>query len=147
MELFWTWSHILEKNRKFNCKFMHSQFCSLWQVCTDCKVFRLWTQSGIVKENSQSTLQKYLPFSIIFSENASRKCLHNGTWESITDYTECSLQLLDVSTDDSNDISLVIYAVGKFKFHCFKCFVDNKFPRLCSVFLGIVLCTQHLLII
>ena len=44
-----------------------------------CKVFPLWTQPGIVKENSQSTPQKYLPFSMIFAENTSRKCLHDGT--------------------------------------------------------------------
>ena len=46
------------------------------------------------------------------AENASRQCLMNGTWDNITDYKECSKHDIDVSTD----ISLIIYAVGKFEF-------------------------------
>jgi hypothetical protein len=50
--------------------------------------------------------------NICLAENASRQCLMNGTWDNITDYKECSKHDIDVSTD----ISLIIYAVGKFEF-------------------------------
>ena len=50
--------------------------------------------------------------NIWIAENASRQCLMNGTWDNITDYKECSKHDIDVSTD----ISLIIYAVGKFEF-------------------------------
>eukprot|EP00091_Calanus_sinicus_P016415 TRINITY_DN35755_c0_g1_i1.p1 TRINITY_DN35755_c0_g1~~TRINITY_DN35755_c0_g1_i1.p1 ORF type:complete len:120 (+),score=13.48 TRINITY_DN35755_c0_g1_i1:168-527(+) len=40
--------------------------------------------------------------------NASRQCLGNGSWDTLTDYTECSQLVLE----DSSNISLLIYAVG-----------------------------------
>ena len=52
---------------------------------------------------------------LFITVNASRQCLLNGTWAHFTDYQECSKHFLDVSID----ISLIIYAIGKFDFEAF----------------------------
>ena len=44
------------------------------------------------------------------NRNASRQCLGNGSWDTFTDYTECSHYLVQ----DSSNISLLIYAVGEY---------------------------------
>ena len=77
---------------------------------------------------------------IFFTVNASRQCLLNGTWAHFTDYQECSKHFMDVSTD----ISLIIYAVGKF--HC-EATIQNiynwSFLRICSLILGTLPCIDH----
>ena len=47
--------------------------------------------------------------------NASRQCKANGSWDIITDHTECS----KVLWEDSADISLIIYAAGEFSYHLY----------------------------
>ena len=53
------------------------------------------------------------------SDNASRSCLQNGTWDYQTDYTQCMEHPLieDIETDGSaeyyEEISMIIYYTGK----------------------------------
>ena len=42
----------------------------------------------------------------------------NGSWDSITDYTDCSKVLRE---EDSADISLIIYAGGNFGYRVYSC--------------------------
>ena len=45
-------------------------------------------------------------------ENASRKCLANGTWAEKTDYSNCTMYEPNIPVEPSGDYSDVIYMVG-----------------------------------
>ena len=50
--------------------------------------------------------------TFMFLENASRRCLAGGVWESLTDYQHC-LNFPPPGEDVASDISLYIYLVGR----------------------------------